>query len=182
MDKADVEVRVVPHEGAGLAERASELGLSAVEVFLAPNPGEPMTPLRDTASGGEVARVMLVLKKILADRDQVPVLVFDEADAEIGGRLGLAVGRKLRAVAEAHQVLCVTHLPQIAAYADEHLLVEKRADADEDGTERTVAEIRRLDASARKHEIASMTRGAEAVDANALREARRLLELARGAS
>ncbi|PIE24822.1 MAG: DNA repair protein RecN [Planctomycetota bacterium] len=180
MDKAGVEVRVVPHEGKSILDRSSELGTCEIELFLAPNPGEAMTPLRETASGGEVARVMLVLKKILADSDQVPVLVFDEADAEIGGRLGLAVGRKLEAVAKAHQVLCVTHLPQIAAFADQHLLVEKRVEEGGGGEERTVAEIRPLTIKERKSELASMTRGDDAVDENALREAGRLMKLARG--
>lgn len=181
MAKAEVEVRVVPRPGKQLLERAGELGTCEVEVQLAPNPGEAKTPLRETASGGEVARVMLVLKKILADRDQVPVLVFDEADAEIGGRLGLAVGRKLEAVAAAHQVLCVTHLPQIAAFADLHLLVEKRVEQGEEGEERTVAEIRALSEKDRRAELASMARGQDAVDQSALREAGKLLELARGA-
>jgi DNA repair protein RecN (Recombination protein N) len=200
MAKAVVEVRVVAREGDSLLARCSELGTCEVDVFLAPNPGETMTPLRETASGGEVARVMLVLKKILADRDQVPVLVFDEADAEIGGRLGLAVGRKLAAVAAAHQVLCVTHLPQIAAFAETHLLVEKRVEktdakggkggaksgtkkgamaAGADAAERTVAEIRPLNEEERQRELASMARGQDAVDEGALQEAGRLLQLAR---
>lgn len=185
MSQVRVEVRVIEHDGEDPLARATELGTSEVEVFLAPNPGEPMTALRETASGGEVARVMLVLKKILADADRVPVLVFDEADAEIGGRLGLAVGRKLQDVASEHQVLCVTHLPQIAAFADLHCLVKKRVENvdGENGNEvRTIAELRILSKGERERELASMSRGEAAVDDDALREAGRLLELARGDS
>lgn len=177
MDKARAELRILEHEGKEVLDRATALGLSEAEVYLAPNPGEDLTPLRDTASGGEVARVMLVLKKILADADCVPVLVFDEADAEIGGRLGLAVGRKLRAVAQNHQVLCITHLPQIAAFADLHCLVEKKVVEDESG-ERTISELRVLADSDRRLELASMSRGESALDDSALQEADRLLELA----
>ena len=177
MDKVRAEVRILENEGKGVLERATALGTSEAEVYLAPNPGEDLSPLRDTASGGEVARVMLVLKKILADADCVPVLVFDEADAEIGGRLGLAVGRKLRAVARNHQVLCITHLPQIAAFADLHCLVEKKVVEDETG-ERTVSELRALASTDRRRELASMSRGEDALDQAALEEADRLLDLA----
>ena len=163
--------------GASILDKATELGPGEVDVQLAPNPGEPMTSLRETASGGEVARVMLVLKKILADADCVPVLVFDEADAEIGGRRGIAVGRKLRAVAKRHQVISVTHLPQIAAFADAHVFVEKVVRR-EGGEERTVSELRLLDQKDRTRELASMTRGEAGVDERALAEADRLLELA----
>ena len=177
MERIQVEVRVDDLEGVSLLDRATELGTSSVDVFLAPNPGEPMTPLRETASGGEVARAMLVLKKILADADRVPVLVFDEADAEIGGRLGFAVGRKFREVAAKHQVLCVTHLPQIAAFADSHFLVGKRVERT-GRKERTVSESRLLSAEERRFELASMVRGEEAVDDSALAEAERLIEIA----
>ncbi|MCA8971872.1 MAG: DNA repair protein RecN, partial [Planctomycetes bacterium] len=174
MGNVRVEVRVVEREGSSILERATALGTSEVEVFVAPNPGEPMTALHETASGGEVARVMLVLKKILADADCVPILVFDEADAEIGGRLGMQVGRKLKDVAKAHQVLCVTHLPQIAAFADMHCLVSKRVEKG-----RTVARLDVLEGAARERELASMARG-DRVDPKALEEASRLIDLARG--
>ena len=136
--------------------------------------------LRETASGGEVARVMLVMKKVLAEVDHVPLLVFDEADSEIGGRLGFAVGRKLRALAKRHQVICVTHLPQIAVFADSHFLVDKKVFADEDGgEERTCSELRVLPALERQRELASMARGEDGVDAAALLEADRLLDMAK---
>jgi len=176
MGQARVEIRTVPPEGS-LLDHATDLGPCDVEVFLAANPGEPLAPLRDTASGGEVARVMLVLKKILADADRVPVLVFDEADAEIGGRLGLAVGRKMRAVADSHQVLCITHLPQIAAFADRHFLVHKQTTGK--GRERrTVSTVDLLAPDARQRELASMFRGEDRIDDSALREADKLLRMA----
>lgn len=181
MSRVRVEVRVVEDsEVEDVLDVATPLGTSEVDVFLAPNPGEALTPLRNTASGGEVARVMLVLKKILADADLVPLLIFDEADAEIGGRLGLAVGRKLRDVARQHQVVCITHLPQIAAFADLHCMVRKSVHEESaaGATERTVAELRALSDRERQHELASMARGEAAVDDDALHEAGRLLELA----
>jgi DNA repair protein RecN (Recombination protein N) len=177
MERLRAEVRIVLNEGDTALSRLTDLGTSHVEVFLAPNPGEPLTALQKTASGGEVARVMLALKKILADQDCVPVLVFDEIDAEIGGRLGLAMGRKLRQLATDHQVLCVTHLPQIAAFAHGHWLVAKRVETGADG-ERTVSELRELAGDDRQRELASMTRGEGAIDRGALAEAGRLLELA----
>ena len=93
-----------------------------------PNPGEGWAPLRNIASGGEIARAMLALKSVLAGADKTPVLVFDEIDADIGGRLGEAVGTKLRGLAAAHQVMVVTHLPQIAAFADRQFRVEKASE------------------------------------------------------
>ena len=185
MERVQFEARVVANGGEAaehdILESATELGTSRVELWIAPNPGEAMAPLREIASGGEVARVMLVVKKILADADRVPVLVFDEIDSEIGGRLGLAVGRKLQELAEAHQLLCITHLPQIAACGDEHWLVHKVV-AGAKGSERTVTSIEALDIEARRRELASMTRGEEAIDAAAMREAKRLLELGQAES
>ncbi len=178
MSRARVEIRVVERKGKAILTRASELGLSHVEVFLAPNPGEPMMPLAETASGGEVARVMLALKKILADADRVPVLVFDEVDAEIGGRLGLQIGSKLAWVARNHQVFCVTHLPQIAAFSEMHVLVRKRVSESGDG-ERTTSHVLILEEPDRVFELASMQVGKRALDEASLEEARRLLRLVR---
>ncbi|HHI80257.1 MAG TPA: DNA repair protein RecN [Planctomycetes bacterium] len=178
MERARVEIRVLEFTGGELLSRATELGLSWVEVYLAPNPGEPMSPLSETASGGEVARVMLALKKILADADCVPVLVFDEVDAEIGGRLGLQIGSKLAWVAKKHQVFCVTHLPQIAAFAEMHVLVRKMVSERGDG-ERTSSSVIALGEQDRVLELASMQVGKKALDEASLEEARRLLRLAR---
>src|SRR5207237_5470878 len=104
--------------GSGGAPTAS--GFDQIEFLAQTNPGQPPQPLRKVASGGEMSRIMLALKGILASSDRVSVLVFDEIDANVGGRLGSVIGSKLRGLATHHQVLCITHLPQIASYADRH--------------------------------------------------------------
>ena len=103
-------------------------GIDSVEFRIAPNPGEPFKPLAKTASGGETSRLMLALRTVLARADAVPVLIFDEIDAGISGKTGQAVGEKLWELARAHQILCVTHLPQIAAFGDAHFSVAKEVD------------------------------------------------------
>lgn len=147
-------------EGAAFEVRLKPLaqvgphGREAVEFLVTMNRGfEPM-PLSRVASGGELSRVMLALKSILADVDRVPVLVFDEIDAGIGGVVATAVARKLGQVATRHQVFVVTHLPQLASRAHAHLLVEK-----EQGGERTVTRVRALDGDARVEEVARMLGG-----------------------
>jgi DNA repair protein RecN (Recombination protein N) len=102
-----------------------ETGIDRVEFLVSPNVGEPLKPLTRIASGGETSRLMLALKSILSDADRTPTLIFDEIDVGIGGRMGGVVGRKLRELSERHQVLCVTHLPQIASFADDHYRVRK---------------------------------------------------------
>jgi DNA repair protein RecN (Recombination protein N) len=156
-----------------LLDAASAHGPVPVEFEVAVNPGEPFTPLAKTASGGEIARIVLALKKCLADQDRVPFLVFDEIDAEIGGRLGLALGAKLREVAHSHQLLIVTHLPQIAAFAAAHWKVQK-----ETAGGRTRTTVAQLQGGAVEAELAAMAMG-EAADAGALAEARRLVRRAR---
>ncbi len=138
--------------------------------MIAPNPGQPARPLRRIASGGELSRVMLALKSILAQADRVSVLVFDEIDANVGGRMGTIIGEKLRALASVHQVLCITHLPQIAAFADRHLTIRKKTDAGE-----TVTTVTVVDGDSRIHELAEMTSGKD-VTATSLAQARELLE------
>ena len=139
---------------------------SDVVVFrIAPNPGEPARPLAKIASGGELSRLSLAIEEVLADADATPTLVFDEVDAGIGGRSADPVARSLWRLGRRHQVLCVTHLPQIAAYADAHFAIHK---AQRDG--RTVTEVRRLDAEGRVRELAAMLGGAAggpAVEASA---------------
>ena len=120
----------------------------------APNPGEPARSLAKIASGGELSRVALAIKQVLAAADATPTLVFDEVDAGIGGRTADPVGRSLWALARSHQVLVVTHLPQIAAHADAHYRIAKR---ERDG--RTVTEIERLDREGRIVELAAMLGG-----------------------
>ncbi len=100
-------------------------GLDDVEFLLSANPGEPLRPLAKVASGGEAARIMLALKRVLTAADQTPILIFDEVDQGIGGRIGAVVGEKLWSLSDAHQVLCVTHLPQLASYADAHYQAQK---------------------------------------------------------
>jgi DNA repair protein RecN (Recombination protein N) len=106
----------------------SATGIDTIEFRIAPNPGEPFKPLAKTASGGETSRLMLALRTVLARADAVPVLIFDEIDAGISGKTGQAVGEKLWELARAHQILCVTHLPQIAAFGDAHFSVAKEVD------------------------------------------------------
>jgi DNA repair protein RecN (Recombination protein N) len=155
---------------AGPAEPAIELdgdavafdatGADEVVFRFAPNPGEPPRPLAKIASGGELSRVALAIKQVLATADDTPTLVFDEVDAGIGGRTADPVGRSLWALARDHQVLVVTHLPQIAAYADAHFRIAKR---ERDG--RTITEIERLDREGRIIELAAMLGGGPALDA-----------------
>jgi DNA repair protein RecN (Recombination protein N) len=141
-------------------------GWDTVECRISTNPGEPLKPLSEIASGGEMSRVMLALKVAVEEnssktsKNPTPrTLVFDEIDIGIGGRAAEAVGQKLKALSRGQQVLCVTHLPQIAAFADQHLAVEKR---ESDG--RTKTQIRVLDDRARTHEVARMVSGAKVTD------------------
>ena len=129
-------------------------GADAVTYGFAPNPGEPMRPLKAIASSGEIARVMLAVKAVLAAHDSIPVLVFDEIDANIGGEVGRAVGQKLRRVAESHQVVSITHLPQSAVYGRQHFVVSKEVVKG-----RTKMRIRPLDDAGRVDEIARMLGG-----------------------
>lgn len=129
-------------------------GLDTAEFQFAPNPGEPPRPLRAIASSGELARVMLAIKTVLAAEDQVPVLVFDEVDANVGGETANAVGEKMRQIARNRQVLCITHLPQVAAPASAHYVASKQVKAG-----RTISEIALLDADERVTELARMLGG-----------------------
>ena len=129
-------------------------GCDSVEFQFAPNPGEPARPLRAIASSGELARVMLALKTVLAAEDEIPVLVFDEVDANVGGETANAVGEKMRQIARARQVLCITHLAPVAAVADTHFLVTKQV---RDG--RTLSDIQPLNRKQRVDELARMLGG-----------------------
>lgn len=143
-------------------------GVDRVEFLLAPNPGEPMRPLARIASGGENSRLMLALKTVLSQADDTPTLIFDEIDTGIGGRLGHVVGEKLAGLAEHHQVLCVTHLPQLAAFADVHLTVGKEV---RDGRTRTV--VKTLSREERLAELANMLGG---ISPGTLRSADEMLQ------
>jgi DNA repair protein RecN (Recombination protein N) len=144
-------------------------GAESLEFLLAPNRGEAVRPLRQIASGGELSRIMLVLKKVLRDRSGVNVLVFDEVDTGISGSVARAVGLKLRSLAEESQVLCVTHLPQVASLADVHILVDKIE------SDRTRSVVRSLTAAERVQEIARMLAGERITEA-ACESARELLK------
>jgi DNA repair protein RecN (Recombination protein N) len=171
MERTRFEVRF---DAAPLPEGEwSASGLDRAEFFVSPNPGEELRPLARIVSGGELSRVMLAIKTLLAvsrhgfsDADQrppsgaAPGLIFDEVDAGIGGRVADVVGRKLRTLGSAFQVLCITHLPQIAAYADTHFQIEKHV---EKGRTRTT--VRRLTAAERVEEIGRMLGGAGVSDA-----------------
>ena len=126
-------------------------GLERVEFLVAPNPGEGLKPLVKIASGGETSRLMLAIKNVLAQADKVPTLIFDEIDQGIGGRVGLVVGRKLWELARRHQVLCVTHLPQLAAYGEQHFRVLKQIKGG-----RTETQVETLKADTRLIELAQM--------------------------
>jgi DNA repair protein RecN (Recombination protein N) len=165
MEGATFEARVTPREGYGPS------GGDEVEFLIAPNPGVPAGPLRETASGGELSRVMLALMGVAADSGPA-TLVFDEVDAGIGGQTARAVGDQLRDLAAGRQVICITHLPQIASLADRHFTIVKDTSAD---TARTT--VTRLERAEVVGELVRML-GAEDGDAAARRHARELLKAA----
>ncbi|MCY2957559.1 MAG: DNA repair protein RecN [Planctomycetota bacterium] len=174
------QVRVVLKDEVADSEllaQATEHGPSVVDFEVRINPGEPFRSMKDTASGGELARIVLAIKKTLADQDRVPLLVLDEIDAEIGGRLGLQVGQKLHDVALHHQVVIVTHLPQVAAFANRHFLVNKEI-AGKGAEERTRSQVRQLKGHEVERELAAMTTG-DGDDLVALNQARSLVRRAR---
>ena len=137
-------------------EHASSSGFDRIEFMFSSNPGEELKPLRKVASGGEISRIMLALKRHLALADKTPVLIFDEIDANIGGRMGRIIGEKLSLVAQSHQVICITHLPQIASYAKQHFKVNKTVKSN-----KTFVTIDNLSSKEQLEEIAEMIRGAE---------------------
>jgi DNA repair protein RecN (Recombination protein N) len=137
-------------------------GIDQAEFLVSPNPGEPLKPMVKIASGGETARLMLALKAVLSRADETPTLIFDEIDQGIGGRVGATVGEKLWGLASgvgpgglSHQVLCVTHLPQLAGFGDVHFHVEKHVEQTEEG-ERTVTRVRQLEGQPQVEELAQM--------------------------
>ena len=140
-------------------------GMDQVEFFIAPNPGEGLKPLVKIASGGETSRLMLALKNVLAEADYVPTLIFDEIDQGIGGRVGSVVGEKLWNLGRKHQVMCVTHLPQLASYGNLHFHVRKQVNEG-----RTQTEVETLDENGRIVELASMAGSVSESNLNAARE------------
>ncbi len=130
------------------------LGTDSLELLFSPNPGEPLKPLRQIASSGEISRLMLAIKSALAAQDAIPLLVFDEIDANVGGEIANAVGAKMRTLAEKHQVICITHLPQVAAGATTQFVVTKEV-----ASGRTFSELREVKGKTRQEEIARMLGG-----------------------
>lgn len=145
-------------------------GTDAIEFGFAPNRGEPARPLRAIASSGEISRVMLAVKVVLASHDRIPVLVFDEIDSNVGGEMGNAIGEKLRSVATRRQVLCITHLPQVAAQGNSHAVVNKLVRHN-----RTTAAIAPVAGKERVEEIARMLGGRDFTSVT-LRHAREMIE------
>jgi DNA repair protein RecN (Recombination protein N) len=129
-------------------------GFDTAELLFSPNPGEPLKPLRAIASSGEISRLMLAIKSSLAAHDSIPLLIFDEIDANVGGEIAHAVGAKMRTLAQEHQVICITHLPQVAAAASSHFVVTKEVLGG-----RTHSQLREVTGKARREEIARMLGG-----------------------
>jgi len=166
--KPDMNGAPLP-DGARIA--FDQNGFDRVEFLIAPNPGEGLKPLAKIASGGETSRLMLGLKNVLATADEVPSLIFDEIDQGIGGRVGMVVGHKLWNLSRTHQVFCVTHLPQLAVFGDQHYQVQKLIN-----NGRTLTRVERLDGEPRLLELSQML---GEVGEGTLRSAHELLQAAR---
>jgi DNA repair protein RecN (Recombination protein N) len=171
--RLEVALEVVPLGDDPTTGEVPAFGTDHIELMLAANRGEPARPLRKVASGGEMARTMLALKTVLAAHDRVGTLVFDEIDANVGGRLGDTLGEKLAGLGQSHQVICVTHLPQVASYARHQWTIRKTRRGN-----RTVTTIQLLDEPERLEELASMLRG-EARGETTRKEAEAMLAAAR---
>jgi len=182
MEKTVFEVQVLQNEAEngiikdnGKKFRLGPDGIDSIEFLISPNVGEELRPLAKIASGGEISRIMLAVKTVLAHTGEVTTMIFDEIDAGIGGRIAEVVGRKLRELAKSQQVICITHLPQIASLADSHCRVEKKVVGD-----RTVVEVRTLSDAERVDEIARMLAGEKITDVT-LAHAREMVEQAKEA-
>ncbi|RJP51742.1 MAG: DNA repair protein RecN [Anaerolineaceae bacterium] len=170
----DFQIKQDPN-GAPLADGTriafDQSGFDRVEFLVAPNPGEGLKPLAKIASGGETSRLMLGLKNVMARADEVPSLIFDEIDQGIGGRVGMVVGQKLWNLSRSHQVFCVTHLPQLAVFGDQHYQVQKLVDKG-----RTLTRVEQLEGESRLLELSQML---GEVGEGTLRSAHELLQTAR---
>jgi DNA repair protein RecN (Recombination protein N) len=161
----DIEIQRLPEIGP--------LGYDTMEYMISTNPGEPLRPLSRIASGGEISRIMLAFKHIIGDNDAVETMIFDEIDTGISGRTALVVGKKMREIAGHHQILCITHLPQIAAYGDANFQIQKDI-----SDSKTHTNIVRLDEEGKLHMLAGMISG-DADSASALEAARELNDAAK---
>ena len=153
MERLRFEVRFEASAGSG---QWGPKGLDVAEFFVSPNPGEDLRPLARIVSGGELSRLMLAIKTVTAQKGRGATLIFDEVDAGIGGHTADVVGRRLQSLAHDYQVLCITHLPQIAAHGDVHFLITKTVRGG-----RTTTSVARLGADERRQEIARMIAGQE---------------------
>lgn len=171
MNKARVQIQVdAIHAGEETQDNFRENGMDEVEFLISPNPGESLKPLKKIASGGELSRLMLAVKSIGKDSSQGKTLIFDEIDAGIGGHTAEFVARKLQQLAKNNQVICITHLPQIASYASHHFRIEKKVIKN-----RTFTTVKRLNQEERIQEIARLLAGSHVSDAT-LQNAREMLE------
>jgi DNA repair protein RecN (Recombination protein N) len=154
----------------GQTYHATASGMDVAEFQIAANKGEELRPLIKVASGGEISRIMLALKSVLASQGQIPILIFDEIDLGVSGRVAQAVGRKLKELSEFHQVICITHLPQIASMGNHHFSVEKI-----ETKGRTETRIRKLNVEERTEAVAKLLAG-ERISETHLKSARELLQ------
>ncbi|MEW6600209.1 MAG: DNA repair protein RecN [Nitrospirota bacterium] len=171
--KFSVRISREPGDDTDDGFRATHRGVDRIEFLISPNVGEELKPVSKIASGGELSRIMLALKGIMAKGDNIPVLIFDEIDAGIGGRAAEKVGLKLSSLASRHQIISITHLPQIASYAGTHLKIEKKIK-----DRRTLVEISRIDKDERTEELARMLSGE--TSAASLKHAKEMLKKSRG--
>jgi DNA repair protein RecN (Recombination protein N) len=177
MEKTEFEIRISYKEDEngliklnGKRYYVDEKGMNYVEFFVSPNPGEELKPLAKIASGGEISRIMLGLKSILAKSDQIPTMIFDEVDVGIGGEVADSVGKRLRSLSSNHQIICITHLQQIASFAQHHFRVFKETEKN-----RTVTKIKELNEKERVKEIARMISG-EKISELTLRHAKEMIK------
>lgn len=166
-EQAVFEIRVEADE-----EKLSENGFDGVHFLISTNPGEPVRELSQVASGGELSRIMLALKTHLADKDEIETLIFDEIDTGISGRTAWKVSEKMGILGKGHQLICITHLPQIAAMADTHFVIEKQVEDN-----RSITRIRELDQRESVEELARML-GGDVITESALKNAEEMKELA----
>jgi DNA repair protein RecN (Recombination protein N) len=170
MKKAQFRVKIETESAAPLEmEKARDSGLDNVEFLISPNPGEELRPLRKIASGGELSRIMLALKTIDKEKGESRTLIFDEIDSGIGGKTAESIAEKLRGLSRRHQVICITHLPQIASFAPHQYRIEKTTDKG-----RTYTTVQELEFEERVQEISRLLSGSR-ITPTSLQNAREML-------